>query len=128
MNPYIAPGIITSRRVSFDEIESCVLDIFGIEREVMYRRTRKLESSRPRKVFSFIARTQGYSLEHLSLKLGIDHSTVVYNTKRICDELDVMPDTRKMIRTIADRLDLDYSELLQYKPNKYDHESNQIAD
>lgn len=119
MSPYVAPGI-TLRRATFQEIESCMLDIFSIERDVMYRRTRKPESSRPRKFFCFVARTQGFSLEHIAMKLGIDHSTVAYNTKSICAELDVMPDTRKMIRTMADRLTIDYSEMLQFKINNYE--------
>jgi chromosomal replication initiation ATPase DnaA len=116
MNPYSAVG--TSPRISMPEIESCVLEYFGIEREVMYRNSRIIKSQRPRKFFCFIARQQKHTLRKIAMKIDYDHATVVNNTLKIANELDVMPDTRKIIEAMADRLGIERSDLLNYKPLK----------
>jgi len=91
MNYFTIPGLIkTVSALPFtiqkpeEIIEEAICQFYKLEKGAMHKKTRKTEIKEPRQVFQYLLFLySNYSLEHIGMFSGKDHSTVIYSVKTI---------------------------------------------
>ncbi|MFH0846360.1 MAG: chromosomal replication initiator protein DnaA [Patescibacteria group bacterium] len=85
----IKMNITPKKNVSVKDIVKVVADFYGIEEDIIYKKTRKKEVVKPRQLVMFILR-EDFNISYPSIgeKLGgRDHTTVIHSCDKIRDNL-----------------------------------------
>lgn len=92
-------------RITVQQIEDIVVEIFNIDRAQMYGRTRRREIVYPRQIIMFLTREHtNYSHMRVGMKYNKDHTTVIHSIQTIKDLIQTDPKTAGIIQEIEEKL------------------------
>ena len=92
-------------RVTAQQIEDIIVDMFKIDRTLLYKKTRHRVIAFPRQLCMFLIREHtNYTYLMTGLKYNRDHTTAIHSIQTIKDLIESDPQTAGIVHEIEDKL------------------------